>query len=46
MKISDEIRNDSLCNDDVGEAAYRQLPCIADRIRKLAKKTGGDAHGN
>lgn len=32
MKISDEIRNDFLYNDDVGEVACRQLLCIADRI--------------
>lgn len=32
MKISDEIRNDFFCNDDVGDVAYRQLLCIADRI--------------
>lgn len=32
MKISDEIRNDFLYNDDLGDVAYRQLLCIADRI--------------
>lgn len=38
MKISDEIRNDFLHNDDVGEVAYRQLLCIADRIdREMAE---------
>lgn len=43
MKISDEIRNDFLLNDDVGnddvvEVAYRQLLCIADCIdREMAE---------
>lgn len=45
MKISDEIRNDFLCNDDVGEVAYRQLLCIADRIDRKMVELPKDADG-
>ena len=45
MKISDEIRNDFLCNDDVGEVAYRQLLCIADRIDRKMVELPKDAEG-
>lgn len=45
MKISDEIRNDFLLNDDVGEAAYRQLLCIADRIDRKMVELPKDAEG-
>ena len=45
MKISDEIRNDFLCNDDVGEVAYRQLLCIADRIDREMMELPKDADG-
>lgn len=45
MKISDKIRNDFLCNDDVGEVAYRQLLCIADRIDREMVELPKDADG-
>lgn len=45
MKISDEIRNDFLRNDDVGEVAYRQLLCIADRIDRKMVELPKDADG-
>ena len=45
MKISDELRNDFLCNDDVGEVAYRQLLCIADRIDRKMVELPKDADG-
>ena len=45
MKISDEIRNDFLCNDEVGEVAYRQLLCIADRIDRKMVELPKDAEG-
>lgn len=45
MKISDEIRNDFLCNDDVGEVAYRQLLRIADRIDRKMVELPKDAEG-
>lgn len=45
MKISDEIRNDFLRNDDVGEVAYRQLLCIADRIDRDMVELPKDADG-
>lgn len=45
MKISDKIRNDFLCNDDVGEVAYRQLLCIADCIDREMVELPKDADG-
>lgn len=45
MKISDEIRNDFLRNDDVGEVADRQLLCIADRIDRKMVELPKDAEG-
>lgn len=45
MKISDKIRNDFLYNDDVGEVAYRQLLCIADRIDREMVELPLDADG-
>lgn len=46
MKISDEIRNDFLLNDDVGEVAYRQLLSIADRIDRKMVELPKDAEGH
>lgn len=45
MKISDKIRNDFLWNDDVGEVAYRQLLCIANRIDREMVELPKDADG-
>ena len=44
-KISDEIRNDFLRNDDVGGVAYRQLLFIADRIDREMVELPKDADG-
>ena len=45
MKISDEIRNDFLRNDDVGAVSYKQLLCIADRIDRKMVELPKDADG-